>query len=124
MGKPPDDFNIPDEPDIPDDDDDEKSEGEQSHRLAGVPPGVKRRKVNIKMSPSSQDVKFADMFGFTLSPTHGVIKFGVFHPETGDFIVHTQIALTPQGLVALSRSLKQNLDKVRKQKPGPKQSMN
>jgi len=122
MKEPPDDFKIPDEPDIPDDG--EGGEGEQPHGISGFPKGAKPRKVKMKMSASAGDVKFADMFGFTLSPTHGIIKFGVFYPESGEFVVHTQIALTPQGLVALSQSLQKNIEMVRKKQKRPPTSMN
>jgi len=123
MSIPPDEPKVPDEPDAPDDGD-EKGDGHEHDGIAGLPPGAKPRQIKVIMSQSAQEVKFADMFGFTLSPTHGLVKFGVFQPETGEFIVHTQIALTPQGMVALSQSLAKNIEKVRKAKPQPGQSMN
>jgi len=48
----------------------------------------------------------------------------VFQPETGEFVVHTQIALTPQGMMTLSKSLEENIKKVRSKKRGPGTSMN
>jgi hypothetical protein len=122
MKEPPDDFNIPDEPDMPGEGD--KGGDEQPHGLSGLPKGMKQKKVKIRMSPSAGDVKFADMFGFTLSPTHGIIKFGVFYPESGEFVIHTQIALTPQGMVALSQSLQKNIERIRKKPTGQPGSMN
>jgi hypothetical protein len=85
----------------------------------GTPPTQKGRPLKIMISQSAQETKFADLFGFTLTPTHAVIKFGNLQPETGEFIVHTQIAMTPQGLMALSEGLRQNIEKARKMKPGP-----
>jgi len=120
MSNPPDESNVPDDPDDGGDKDEEK----QPEGPEGMPPGARRRKVKVVMAQSSQEVKFADMFGFALSPTHGVVKFGVFQPETGEFVVHTQIALTPQGMVALSQSLQKNIEKVRTMKPGQSTSMN
>ncbi len=117
MSEPPDDFNIPDDANPPDDDN--NGDGDK-HK----PGGPKKRKVKVLMSQNAQEVRFADMFAFTLSPTHGIVKFGVFHPETGEFIVHTQIALTPQGMVAFSQSLTKQLEKVRKNKPGGPRSLN
>jgi len=116
MSQPPDDLNIPDDAMPPDDD------GDNSQ--TNMPPGAKKRKVKVSMSQSAHDVKFSDMFGITLAPMHGILKFGVFHPETGEFVVHTQIALTPQGLMSLSQTLQKNIEKVKKRKPGPGTSMN
>ena len=87
-------------------------------------PDVKKRRLKVVHSPSAQEVKFADMFGFTITPTHGIVKFGVMHPETGEFVVHTQIALTPAGMVSLSEALKQNIEKARNVKPNPGPKMN
>ena len=67
----------------------------------------------VIMVPSSHEIRFADFFQITLSPSHGVIKFGYFHPQTQEFIVHTQVALTPQGVVGLADGLKKQLDVVR-----------
>lgn len=119
----------PDEKDIPggeddSDDDDEPEEIRFPDGLESMPAGGQRRKVKVTISQSAQEVKFADMFGFMLSQTHGVIRFGVFQPETSEFIVHTQIALTPQGMLALSKSLQQNIEKARKRKRGPETRMN
>jgi len=100
--------NPPDNPDQPEGGDDGGSH---------LPDGVQGRKVKIVISPSAQEVKFADFFGYTLTPTHAVVKFGMLQPETGEFVVHTQIAMTPQGMVALSEGLRKNIEKVRKAKP-------
>jgi len=123
MSKPPDDFNIPDDAMPPDDDGDEKHDENQPVGPAG-PPGQKRRKVKVINTQSAQEVKFSDMFGFTLSPAHGIVKFGVFHPESGEFVVHTQVAMTPQGMVTLAQSLQKNIEKMRKMKPGGGQRLN
>lgn len=67
----------------------------------------------VIMAPSSHEIRFADFFQITLAPSHGIIKFGYFHPQTQEFIVHTQVALTPQGVVGLADGLKKQLDVVR-----------
>jgi hypothetical protein len=67
----------------------------------------------VIMAPSSHEIKFSDFFQITLAPSHGIIKFGYFHPQTQEFIVHTQVALTPQGVVGLADGLKKQLDVVR-----------
>lgn len=94
----------------------EGSENERGHEKEKLEQdGSKRgRPVKIVISQGAQEVKFADLFGYTLTPTHAVIKFGTLQPETGEFVVHTQIAMTPQGMVALSQGLQENLEKVRK----------
>jgi hypothetical protein len=121
MSRPPDDNDKPG---------DDKNPGDDEHSHdgpIGMPPGAKPRKLKVVISQSAQDVKFADLFGFTLGPTHGIVKFGVLQPETGEFVIHTQIALTPQGMVALSQALQKNLEKIRqmsKQGPGPGPKMN
>ncbi len=109
----------------PPDDGDDGGNGNPETGPVGLPPGAKRRKLKVIVSPNGMDVKFADLFGFTLGPTHGVVKFGVMQPETGEFVVHTQIALTPQGMVALSQALQKNLEKIRKmKKPGKGPGLN
>jgi hypothetical protein len=69
----------------------------------------------VIMAPSSHEVRFADFFQITLAPSHGILKFGYFHPQSQEFIVHTQIALTPQGVLGLSAGLKKQLDVVQGQ---------
>lgn len=76
----------------------------------GKQPAQKPKKV--VMTQSSHEVRFADFFQITLSPSHGILKFGYFHPQTQEFIVHTQIALTPQGVMGLSEGLKKQLQVV------------
>jgi hypothetical protein len=123
MTVPPDDKDIPGGDDS--DDEDEAGEIRFPDGLENLPAGGQRRKVKVTISQSAQEVKFADMFGFMLSQTHGIIRFGVFQPETGEFVVHSQIAMTPQGMQALSKSLQQNIEKARrKRKPGPETRMN
>jgi hypothetical protein len=112
-------MSAPGKPGNPDDPEDGGHEGP-----IGVPPNMQGRQVKVVISPQAQDVLFADIFGFTLGPSHGIIRFGVLQPETGEFVVHTQIALTPQGMMALSDGLKKNIENIRKMKPGPKTTMN
>ena len=76
----------------------------------GNKPAQKPKKV--VMTQSSHEVRFADFFQITLSPSHGILKFGYFHPQTQEFIVHTQIALTPQGVMGLAEGLKKQLQVV------------
>ncbi len=71
----------------------------------------------VSMAPSSHQVLFADFFQITLAPSHGVIKFGYFHPQTHEFIVHTQVAMTPQGILGLSAGLQKQLEMVQGQAP-------
>lgn len=109
------------------DKDNSEDEGDSSHEIrlpdGSVVPGAKRQ-IKVVLTQSAQEVKFADTFGFTLSPLHGIVKFGVMHPETGEFIVHTQIAMTPQGLISLSGALQQNIERARKQGGGKNPKMN
>ena len=77
---------------------------------SGKKPPQKPKKVI--MTQSSHDVRFADFFQITLAPSHGILKFGYFHPQSQEFIVHTQIALTPQGVMGLSEGLKKQLGVV------------
>jgi len=123
MTKPPDDKDIPNDGDDSEDGE-EESEIRFPEGLGNMPSPGKRRKVKVTISQSAQEVRFADMFGFMLNPSHGVIRFGVYQPETGEFVVHTQIALTPQGMMGLSKSLKENIEKARKKRPGPETRMN
>ena len=123
MTPPPSDNDFPGDA-MPPDDGDSEDNGHRAEGPIGLPPGAKRRKIKVVHAQSAYDVKFADLFGFTLGPTHGVLKFGVLHPETGEFVVHTQIALTPQGMVTLSQALQKNLEKVRKRRPGKGPSVN
>ena len=118
-----DDLNNPDDP----------SEGgnggnggpEDGHGMpAGLPPGTQKRKLKVVYSQGSQDVKFADLFGFTMTPAHGLVKFGVLHPETGEFVVHTQIAMTQQGMMALSNALQKNIQKISQMKGKKRPGMN
>ena len=77
----------------------------------------------ISMSQSSHDIKFADFAQIVLTPTHGIIKFGLHQPGTNEFVVHTQVALPPQALVRLAEGLKIQIDKIRtqQQQSGPGQ---
>ena len=117
---------MTDKPDDPKNPDDGNGGGDANNPEipSGMPPGARKRKLKVVVSQSAQEVKFADMFGFTISPTHGLVKFGVLQPETGEFIVHTQIAMTPQGMVSLSNALQANLQKIRNMKGGKGPGMN
>lgn len=66
----------------------------------------------VIMTQASHDIRFADFFQITLSPSHGILKFGYFHPQSQEFIVHTQVALTPRGVVGLAEGLKKQLEVV------------
>ena len=106
------------------DPEDPEGKGDFSH---GGPPGPQSRKgkqMKVVISANASDVKFADFFGYTLTSTHGVIKFGTLQPETGEFVVHTQIAMTPSGMVALSDGLKKNIENARKMSPGKGSTLN
>jgi hypothetical protein len=118
MPVPPDDPKDPEGPSNPD--------GKDGHIHDPLPNQPKGKQMRVVISANAQDVKFADFFGYTLSQTHGVIKFGTLQPETGEFVVHTQIALTPSGMVALSDGLKKNIENARKMgtPPGQKPTMN
>lgn len=73
------------------------------------------RKGKINMSPTSHDIKFADFAQIVLTPTHGIIKFGLHQAGTDDFVIHTQIAMPPQALAGFADGLKQQIDKIKKQ---------
>lgn len=75
-----------------------------------ITPPQKPKKVI--MTQTSHDIRFADFFQITLSPSHGILKFGYFHPQSQEFIVHTQVALTPRGVVGLAEGLKKQLEVV------------
>lgn len=105
-------------------DDEGNDQGQINKGNVGQPRGPVKRKLKILMSQSAQEVKFADMFGFTLTPSHAIVKFGVMQPETGEFVVHTQIALTPQGMMAFGQAIQKNLQKLKKPKHGKGPIMN
>jgi hypothetical protein len=91
----------------------------------GQPQNPQQKQFRVVISASAHDVKFADFFGYQLNPDHGVIKFGTMQAETGEFVVHTQIAMTPQGMMALSEGLKKNIENARKQmKPNTGSKLN
>lgn len=75
----------------------------------------KVRKGKITMSTSSHDIKFADFAQIILTPTHGIIKFGLHQAGSDDFVVHTQIAMPPQALAGFADGLKQQIEKIKKQ---------
>ena len=124
MSIPPDNPKKPDDAPPPDDGDNPDDEIQFPEGMPPFKPGAQRKKIKASMSQGAHDVKFADMFGITLSQSHGTLKFGVFHPETGEFVIHTQIAMTPQGMMMLSQTLQKNIEKVRKNKPQGPQRMN
>jgi len=122
MSTPPDDPKNKDNSDNPSDGDSGDKQGgggpQQPHPQQG-------KQFRVVISPGAHDVKFADFFGYQLNPDHGVIKFGTMQPETGEFVVHTQIAVTPQGMMALSEGLRKNIENARKQmKPSQGSKMN
>ena len=126
MSIPPDDNfnNKPDEePENPEESEKDKNDGNmQANDPVGQNP--KRRKIKVVTSENGKDVKFSDMFGFTVTPSHAIVKFGVMQPESGEFVIHSQIAMTPQGLIALHQALGKNIEKIRNIKPGKGQILN
>jgi len=69
----------------------------------------------ITMSSSSHEVKFADFAQIVLTPTHGVLKFGVHQAGTDEFVIHTQVAMPPQALVMFAEGLKKQIDMIKEQ---------
>ena len=67
------------------------------------------------MSPASHDIKFADFAQIVLTPTHGIIKFGLHQAGSDDFVVHTQVAMPPQALAGFADGLKQQIEKIKQQ---------
>ncbi len=83
--------------------------GKKNPEAKGSVPGV------ITMSQSAHDIKFADFAQVVLTPTHGIIKFGLHQAGTNEFVVHTQVALPPQAIVRLAEGMKLQIDKIRDQ---------
>jgi hypothetical protein len=69
----------------------------------------------ISLAPSSHEVKFADFAQIVLTPTHGIIKFGVHQTGTDEFVVHSQIAMPPQALVMFAEGLKKQIEMIKDQ---------
>jgi len=76
----------------------------------------------ISMSPSSHDVKFADFSQIVLTPTHGILKFGLHQIGTDEFIVHTQVVMPPQALVGLAEGLKKQIEIIKEKHGKPPSS--
>ena len=92
--------------------DDPNQEQNGKHEQTGK---SQQRVGKITMSPSSHDVRFADFAQIVLTPTHGVVKFGVHQAGTDEFVVHTQIAMPPQALVLFAEGLKKQIDMIKEQ---------
>ena len=77
--------------------------------------GQEMKQGKITMSPASHDIKFSDFAQIVLTPTHGIIKFGLHQAGTNEFIVHTQIAMPPQALARFADGLKMQIEKIKEQ---------
>jgi len=73
----------------------------------------------IIMAQSSHDVKFADFAQIVLTPTHGIMKFGLHQAGTDEFIVHTQIVMPPQALTGFAEGLKKQIDLIKEKHAKP-----
>lgn len=73
----------------------------------------------IQMAPSSHDVKFADFAQIVLTPTHGILKFGMHQAGTDDFVIHTQIVMPPQALTGFAEGLKKQIDIIKEKHSRP-----
>jgi hypothetical protein len=80
------------------------------------------RKGKITMSPTSHEIRFADFAQIVLTPTHGIIKFGLHQAGSDEFVVHTQIAMPPQALAGFAEGLKQQIEKIKEQQKKQKEN--
>lgn len=78
-----------------------------------------QRMGKISMSPSAHDVKFADFAQIVLTPTHGIMKFGLHQAGTDEFVIHTQIVMPPQALVGFADGLKKQIDIIKEKQAKP-----
>jgi hypothetical protein len=77
------------------------------------------RQGKIIISPSAHDVKFADFAQIILTPTHGILKFGLHQAGTDEFVVHTQVVMPPQALTQFAEGLKVQIDRIKTQQVNP-----
>lgn len=80
------------------------------------------KKGRITMSQTSHEVRFADFAQIVLTPTHGIIKFGLHQAGSDEFVVHTQIAMPPQALAGFAEGLKQQIEKIKEQQKKQKEN--
>lgn len=79
------------------------------------------RQGKIILSPGAHDVKFADFAQIVLTPTHGILKFGLHQAGTDEFVVHTQVVMPPQALTQFADGLKAQIERIKTQQPNPSQ---
>jgi hypothetical protein len=77
------------------------------------------RQGKIIIAPGAHDVKFADFAQIVLTPTHGILKFGLHQAGTDEFVVHTQVVMPPQALTQFAEGLKAQIDRIKTQQTNP-----
>lgn len=69
----------------------------------------------VSFAPQSHSVLYSDFAQITINPHSATLRFGTQVPGRNEFVVHTQLAMPPQALVAFANAIQQHLQAIAQQ---------
>ncbi|MEO7993731.1 MAG: DUF3467 domain-containing protein [bacterium] len=66
----------------------------------------------INFAPQAHSVLYSDFAQITINPHSAVLRFGTQIPGRNEYVVHSQIAMPPQALVAFAQAIQQHLQAI------------
>jgi len=66
----------------------------------------------VSFAPQAHSVLYSDFAQITINPHSATLRFGTQVPGRNEFVVHTQLAMPPQALVAFANAIQQHLQAI------------
>jgi len=68
-----------------------------------------QQQARVNFAPQAYSMLYSDFAQITLNQHSATLRFGTQVPGQNEFVVHTQIAMPPQALVAFANAIQQHL---------------
>ncbi|HYE77169.1 MAG TPA: hypothetical protein VEI97_04210 [bacterium] len=63
----------------------------------------------VSFAPQAHSVLYSDFAQITINPHSAVLRFGTQIPGRNEFVIHSQIAMPPQALMAFAQAIQQHM---------------
>lgn len=77
-----------------------------------------REQAQVSFAPQAHSMLYSDFAQITINPHSAMLRFGTQVPGQNQFVVHTQIAMPPQALVAFANAIQQHLASIEQAQRG------
>lgn len=80
------------------------------------------QQAQVSFAPQAHSVLFSDFAQITINPHTAVLRFGTQIPGRNEFVIHSQIAMPPQALMAFAQAIQQHMNQAASGQPAPESS--